>query len=310
MITWNKLGQVHSPKGDKYWNQKYDILPVPEYIDDLDRIRIYIGTTDVENFGRITYIEVDANNPLNIVYEHNDFILDLGEDGTFDDCGVVPSCIIHRDGKSLLYTVGFQRCVKVPYMLFAGLAIGDKGNPDSFKRFSKAPILPRTPERPISQGAPWVLWDDGLFKMWHWFGTKWIDIEGKPFIDYHIGYAESIDGLQWDMKSEPCLWPIQEKGEFAVARPCVIKLRNIYHMWYSVRLEKVMYRIAYATSSDGRNWNRHEGDIGLNVSEHGWDSQMVCYPAVIKIKNRLLMFYNGNNNGETGFGVAESIIDE
>jgi hypothetical protein len=108
------------------------------------------------------------------------------------------------------------------------------------------------------------------------------------------------------MKDEPCLWPIPEKGEFSVARPWVIKIDDLYHMWYSVRLEKVMYRIAYATSKDGLNWERKDGDFGLGVSESGWDSEMICYPAVLQLDDRLLMFYNGNNNGETGFGVAEA----
>jgi hypothetical protein len=45
--------------------------------------------------------------------------------------------------------------------------------------------------------------------------------------------------------------------------------------------------------------------IGIDVSSTGWDSEMICYPAVITVKGRTFLFYNGNNNGETGFGVAE-----
>jgi hypothetical protein len=32
---------------------------------------------------------------------------------------------------------------------------------------------------------------------------------------------------------------------------------------------------------------------------------MICYPAVIKIYDKTYLFYNGNNNGKTGFGYAE-----
>ena len=309
-MQWKKLGLIYKPSQDKFWNQKYAILPVPEFIEAENKIRVYFGTTDSENFGRISYIEIDATNPTKVIYEHNDYILGLGDDGTFDDCGVVPSSIITKNKKTLLYTVGFQRCVKVPYMLFAGLAMSDSNKPNELQRYSKAPILPRTASRPISQGAPCVIFENDIYKMWHWYGTKWIEVDGKPFIDYHIGYAESKDGINWDMHDEPCLWPISEKGEFAVARPWVTRINDLYHMWYSVRLDEKMYRIAYATSENGLKWDRQEGDFGLDVSDNGWDSEMMCYPAVLKMGNRLLMFHNGNNNGETGFGVAEAYIDE
>jgi hypothetical protein len=31
---------------------------------------------------------------------------------------------------------------------------------------------------------------------------------------------------------------------------------------------------------------------------------MICYPAVVDVNGRRLMFYNGNRHGATGFGVA------
>jgi hypothetical protein len=42
----------------------------------------------------------------------------------------------------------------------------------------------------------------------------------------------------------------------------------------------------------------------MDVSETGWDSEMICYAAVITTKYGTTMFYNGNRNGETGFGCA------
>ena len=45
----------------------------------------------------------------------------------------------------------------------------------------------------------------------------------------------------------------------------------------------------------------------FDVSASGWDSDMTCYPSIITVKEKTYMFYNGNNNGETGFGYAELI---
>lgn len=303
-MKWIKKGIIHRPKKTYFWNQKYDILPTPFLMKDKNIIRVYFGTADHQNFSRITYIDLDGDNPENIIYEHSDYILDLGMDGTFDDCGVVPSSIIKNPDKDefFMYTVGFQRTVKTPYMLFGGLAISN--DLMSFTRFSSAPILPRNEFRYISQGAPCVIYDDNRFKMWHWYATKWIIVDGKFFMDYHIGYAESQDGMHWTMYDRCCLAPRPEKGEFAVARPWVYRQNGLYHMYYSTRYADRLYRIEYATSDDGLNWNR-EHDAPFDVSNDGWDSEMICYPSIIQNNGKTFMFYNGNNNGETGFGFAE-----
>ncbi len=69
-------------------------------------------------------------------------VLDLGVVGAFDDCGVVPNCLLAAEDRTLLYTIGFQRCEKVPVMMFGGLAAQPKGS-DAIERISQAPLLPR-----------------------------------------------------------------------------------------------------------------------------------------------------------------------
>ena len=34
---------------------------------------------------------------------------------------------------------------------------------------------------------------------------------------------------------------------------------------------------------------------------------MICYPQVVRVDDRLLMFYNGNQHGASGFGYAEAV---
>lgn len=78
-------------------------------------------------------------------------------------------------------------------------------------------------------------------------------------------------------------------------------------MFYSVRYVDKLYRLGYAESKDGVNWIRKDNEIGIDVSADGWDSEMICYPAVVKTNNKTFLFYNGNNNGASGFGYAELI---
>jgi hypothetical protein len=305
-VKWQKLGRIWEPVGNEWWNVRYGMLPVPVFLAKQNLVRVFFGSSDKEIFSRISYIDLSADDLTKKVSESKSPVLEIGALGTFDDCGVVPSCALYKGERLYLYTVGFQRCVKVPYMLFAGLAHSDD-NGLHFERTSFAPILPRTNLRPTSQGAPSVLFHNGIYKMWHWFSTKWIDVNGKLFLDYKIGYAESEDAVNWIMKDVTCLSPNEKNGEFAVARPCVIFEDSRFKMWYSIRFIKKMYRIGYAESEDGIRWARMDHLAGIDVSDEGWDSEMICYPSIIDIKGERFMFYNGNNNGDNGFGIARLI---
>jgi hypothetical protein len=53
------------------------------------------------------------------------------------------------------------------------------------------------------------------------------------------------------------------------------------------------------------NWKRDDSQINLDVSDMGWDSEMVAYPTVFKLGGSIYMIYAGNGNGQTGFGLAK-----
>ena len=82
-------------------------------------------------------------------------------------------------------------------------------------------------------------------------------------------------------------------------------------MWYAYRkalnyrtVKENAYRIGYAESKDGCSWVRKDEQVGITVSDDGWDNMMMSYPNVIKYQNKKYMFYNGNGFGQTGFGYA------
>ena len=43
----------------------------------------------------------------------------------------------------------------------------------------------------------------------------------------------------------------------------------------------------------------------MDVSEEGWDSEMLAYPHVFEIDNSIYMLYLGNQVGRHGFGLAK-----
>ncbi len=145
--------------------------------------------------------------------------------------------------------------------------------------------------------------------MWYISGTGWRLIEGKPEICYHIKYAESTDGVTWDRPNLSCILPRDENE--VTARASVIREGDRYRMWYCHRRvgdfrenRDCSYRIGYAESTDGLAWERMDERVGIDVSESGWDSEMIAYPAVYRYRGTLHMIYNGNQFGASGFGIA------
>jgi hypothetical protein len=146
--------------------------------------------------------------------------------------------------------------------------------------------------------------------MWYLSGLEWKIHAGNPEPYYHIKYAESTDGIHWKREGRVCV-DFKTPNEGGIARPSVLKDGKTYRMWYSYRggidyrtNRSHSYRIGYAESQDGLEWVRKDDEVGITISEGGWDSEMIAYPFVIDINDRRYMFYNGNGFGKSGIGYA------
>jgi predicted GH43/DUF377 family glycosyl hydrolase len=300
-VIWKKLGLVYCADGERDWAQSHAYVPTSVMLSE-DCIRVYVAFLDRAKVGRVGYVDLDARAPVRVLRVSNSPVLDVGEPGAFDDSGVTPISILHHQGKLYLYYMGWQLGVKVRYFLFTGLAVSRDGG-ESLERYSRVPIVGRNDEEPFIRSAAHVHWENGTWKMWYVAGDRWIHAHGKQVPKYNIRSLESNDGISWGKKGTVCVDTAGE-DEFGLGRPFVIKEDGHYKMWYSIRTLSRGYRLGYAESRDGRNWLRKDGEVGIDVSESGWDSQMICFACLQKTKYGTYMFYNGNNYGESGFGVA------
>jgi hypothetical protein len=76
-------------------------------------------------------------------------------------------------------------------------------------------------------------------------------------------------------------------------------------MWFSYRGGNgIPYRIGHATSTNGLKWALSLDCQDLDVCPKGWDSDMVEYPYVFTHNGEVIMLYNGNGYGQSGFGMA------
>lgn len=300
-MKWHKQGLIYAPSGDLWWAKSHAYLPTAEVLGG-DCIRVFFTSLDENKFGRIGYVNLNIDNPTQVLSLSQEPVLDLGKLGTFDDSGVSPSCIIDFEQGKYLYYVGWQRAERVPYMLFAGVAISNDSG-CSFQRYSSVPILERTASEPFIRSANTIIKDKGLFKMWYVSALYWVQVDGRLLPSYVLRYAESEEGISWNAYDQICI-NFENEDEFGFGRPWVVKDGHTYKMWYSIRSRSRPYRIGYAESKDGLNWVRKDNETGIEASAQGWDSEMICFPCVIDAKGKRYMFYNGNRHGATGFGYA------
>ena len=302
-MLWHKLGVVFKPDGAMDWAVSHAMVPTPMCIGN-DIVRVYVSFRDKLSVGRIGYVEVSADDPVKVLAVSNQPVLDVGLRGTFDENGVIPTCVVDvtLDTKYMYY-VGFELGTKIRYRLLTGLAVSHDGG-KSFQRLRRTPILERSDEELYFRCGPFVLKEGGVFKMWYVGGSSWTVIAGKEMPVYELKYLESSDGIEWGLLGKTCL-ALNDPDEHGFGRPFVVKENGLYKLFYSIRRRSLAtYRLGYAESKDGINWQRYDQELGLDVSPEGWDSEAIMYSAVIRLRNRTYMFYNGNNFGETGFGVA------
>ena len=304
-MTWVKQGRVFTTETAKRdpsgWAQGYAAFPTAEWRSNGD-IRIYYTALDRHSQGRSGWLDVAGDDPLRILRRGTEPLLALGEMGDFDESGANVFSVVEFGGRRLFHYQGWQRTSKAPYLIFTGAAV-EAGMGGPLRKLSRTPVLDRTPHEPSMRGAPCVLVEGEHLRMWYVNCVRWQLVNGAPRYLVDIRTTTSADGLQWPAEGSVCLAP--QGDEYAVGRPSVLRTSDGYEMWFSVRSTTRPYHLAHARSADGVKWTRSDASHPLvEASAQGWDSEMVCYPNVIERDGQRLMFYNGNQHGRSGFGVA------
>ena len=300
-MKWKKLGNIFEVKNQNEWMYTHASVPFSD-LEDIEKgiIKIYFSSRDKLNRSNINWIKYDLEK-RKVIDISNKPVLVPGELGTFDDSGVMGSCILTTNRKKFLYYIGWNLGQTVPFRNSIGIA---EEREDGFKKMFEGPILDRTKDEPHFVASNCVIYDEGIYKMWYLSCVKWEKIGNEIRHFYHIKYAKSFDGINWKRNGEVAI-DFQDEYEYAISVPRVIKKDGKYMMWFSSRASEQCptYRIRKAISDDGKIWQRIK-QVEVDISSEGWDSEMVCYPYVFEYKDKLYMLYNGNGYGKTGIGLA------
>ncbi|WP_428026091.1 hypothetical protein [Arcobacter sp.] len=297
-MTWEKLGQIYRFKAIDELLISHASNPLAVHLQD-DIFRVFFSGRDKENKSSVGYVDIDIIEKQ-VVAQCKKAVFQYGERDSFYSHGVSIGNMYEVDDTKYIQFMAWQIRNQGHWRGDIGRLIID----DNLERMKLSPnsvFIGCDEEDKVSLSYSWVVFDEGIYKMWYGSTVDWTS-ENSEMI-HVIKYATSKDGETWTRHGLAI--PYELGVAQAFSRPTVIKDSSGYHMWFSYRSgDGTKYRIGYAFSLDGIQWDRKE-DSGIDVGKVGkWDSEMICYPFVFEHKHKKYMLYNGNDFGKDGFGLA------
>ncbi len=314
MFHWKKLGKVFTPQTvtGRPWLKEFAQAPASLVLDDV--VRIYFSCRPPPDakgqyVSHSAYVDLDRANLFQVREVAQQPILSLGGLGEFDEFGTYPVSVIADGDQHRAYYAGWTRCESVPFNVAIGCALSQDGG-KTFRKLGNGPVLTYSPDEPFVLSGPKVRRFNGLWHLFYIAGRQWKRVDGKPEPIYKIRMATSADGVAWHKHGKDLI-PSRVEEDEAQASPDVFFSNGKYHMFFCYRYSSGFrsrqfgYRIGYASSVDLSNWTRDDSKAGIDVSEHGWDAEMISYPHVFALDGKTYMAYLGDQVGRHGFGLAE-----
>jgi len=296
-MNWEKKGQIFEVENKSEYLISHASNPLPVHLHD-DIFRVFYSGRNADNKSSVGYVDIDIVT-LKVINYPQKPVITYGNESSFYSHGISIGNVYDVLGKSYILFMGWQVEKGQHWRGDVGrIELVDK---EKMNLVSVHPFMTIDEEDKVSLSYPWVMSHEGVYKMWYGSTLSWSSENGEMI--HVIKYATSIDGEVWNKRGIAI--PYELGVAQAFSKPSVIVDDSGYHMWYSYRSgtgEK--YRIGYAYSKDGISWERKHDEVGITVSEKGWDSEMICYPYVFRHNDQLYMLYNGNSYGKEGFGLA------
>jgi hypothetical protein len=313
VFKWRKLGLAFEPRTvtGRPWLDEFAQAPASLLFPDFVRIYFSCRPSADDNGQYVSYsayVDLDKRDLFKVVGVADQPILPLGQIGAFDEFGIYPVSVIRYQDTVRAYYAGWTRCESVPFNVAIGCAESFDGG-QVFHRIGPGPVISYSAQEPFVMSGPKIRRFGDTWYLFYIAGKMWKVVAGRPEPVYRIRMATSPNGLSWT-KFDRDLIDCRVEEHEAQASPDVFFYNNRYHMFFCYRHSedyrgrKNGYRIGYAWSDDLFNWQRNDSLCGIDVSDQGWDSEMISYPHIFAVDEAIYMAYLGNQVGRAGFGLA------
>lgn len=267
------------PAGDLLWKKFWTANPT--VISFNEKLLVYyrgngITSTNPDRHDRIAAAEIKDITPDNIVIEdlnNQNFTIDVGKKGSFDDSDVLdPGAVVFKN-KVFLYYSGVGTGPNS-----VGLAISENGI--HFEKHGSV-LVGRSPSVVVSAGKIFMIYQND---------------DGKGFRGFFM--AESPDGINFKKCSEtPVLDGHENSWDKFVTTARIYKENDTFLMLYggSPDLNDQPDYFGLARSKDLRTWEKHPGNPIFGLGAKGEeDGGAIWFPALIDIGSHYVIIYEGS----------------
>ena len=303
MPKWQKLGRIYNPErsGRHAKLLTHAANPLPIHLGG-DIYRIFYNGRDSFQRSSIGAVDIDLVG-RQIVNDHFLPFFEHGDPGTYYADGVSIGSAYTSNDKRYIFFMGWQAPKDGHWRGDLGRILVGEDFGLSLDGDKNRPFMGADEQDPISLSYPWILkFESGLFRMWYGSTITWTAQNGEMV--HVLKSSSSYDGDHWQKEGISVPYIIGRAQAFS--RPTVVKSgNNHYEMWFSYRGGPgSSYRIGYARSENALKWSLDLEGSGIDVSDLGWDSDMIEYPYVFDHGSDRYLLYCGNGYGRSGFGLA------
>lgn len=296
---WEKFAgnPIYTPAmtGWNTWVNGVSIVPVP----DGKTYRMYYAG-HAEGIG---FAEASVSEPTKWK-DHGRAVLTPRKDNWEGNKINQPRIVMVTDTHWRMYYTGWGfKGAGSPWAM--GLAESFDGG-TTWKRYQDEPLIERGPAGSADDGAamvPALLRVGDKWMMWY-TGVK---VTANKAQQIHICLAESTDGIHWTKYEKNPVVADAHATEVqrSVISRCYVRHDNgVFRMWYS--FGRPGYRIFYAESLDGREWEHSPIAPVLGPSQKpAWDDDIVEYPEVQIVNGEYRLWFCGNGYGSVGYATGK-----
>ncbi len=123
--------------------------------------------------------------------------------------------------------------------------------------------------------------------------------------DYHIRFATSTDGINWQMNYEPLLVKTEIWEGNAIYFPSVVKIDSQFKMVYMNSPSNDIHAFGIASSSDGVHWTKSMNNPIFTELSTNNNYSKIAYPHYYYEDNNEMIFYSGWYNSDVVINSAK-----
>jgi hypothetical protein len=299
LTAWKSHGAFYQPNESINWmgGGAGAFFAMPQ---SSDTVRLFLTGRDKTVRTRIGIVTLKWTDRPQVVDVTREPVIDVGELGAFDMDGVSYPWIVEHDGALFMYYVGWNRLGgEIAFRNQIGLAVSEDGG-ESFKRVTRAPLLPLNDAEPIGSGSHCVERTPGGWRMYYTSFLRWERTPQGPKHYYHIREAYSKDGIHWERPGKVVV-DLIPPDEYALGAPDLDVLDGRRVIYFTARGQR--YHLFASVEGKDGDWIRLPGH--LEIERGAFDSDMQCYPRSLKFQGKTYLLFSGNGYGRAGIGYAE-----